>query len=87
MSTDFGLRGLLGRFKKQAIYQILRRSGQAKKLRMETYDAAPLSFRAVRFGPIVSESDADGMTSNHVGPLAAGKTMEGSHLEENNNLP
>ena len=50
-------------------------------LRMENYDVAPLSLRAIKLGPIIAESDANGMVINPVGPLA------GIQLESDNKLP
>jgi len=48
---------------------------------MDNYDVAPLSSRAIELGPVIDESDVDGMTINPVGPLATGRTAEGSCLK------
>ena len=47
------------------------------------YDFA---YRASRFGPTFDETPVDGMIINPVSPLAAGRTVEGNHLELKNIL-
>ena len=46
---------------------------------MDNYDVAPLNSRTIRLGPGIAESAVDGMTINPVGPLAAGRSAEGSY--------
>ena len=53
---------------------------------MDNYDFAPLNSRA-KLSPLEDESDVDGMTINPVGRLAAGRTVDSSHLESEIEMP